>query len=258
MSTEKKLNGKKVLVTRAQHQSAEFVKLINREGAEAICSPMIEIEHLRENPALHKALDQLDQFDWLVFTSENAVEHFFLEAKELNLKMFLYPNLQIATLGDKTKGKLEQLGYRSNFVPIQFTAEVLAENMDEEIENKKVLIPQSDIANNNYIASFEKRGAKVTTIPVYRNTLKKYEGIRFKELFSSGIDYITFTSASCVRSFFENAKRAKWGVKNEKLICIGPSTTKELNKHELNADAIAQPHTVEGMITAIIEIEENE
>ena len=205
---------------------------------------------------IHEQLTQLENIDWIVFTSPKTVEFFFAIAEDFGTKFYYYPDLKLATVGEKTKLKLEHLGYRTNFVPIQYTAEVLAENMDENIEGKKVLIPQSNLASKEYLEVFNKRGAQPVPVTIYETLAVNYPADSFAEKVND-VDYLTFTSGSTFKAFMENANNSGVKLTNEKIICIGPSTVKVVEQNGQKVSAIAEPHTTEGMTRAIEKLEEH-
>ncbi len=251
------MKGKKVLVTRSAEDNKNFREQLEKKGAEVTELPMIQFQLSKDLMVIHRQLEKLETIDWIVFTSAKAVEFFFQIAKDKGIKFYYYPNLKIATVGEKTKLKLEQLGYRTNFVPIQYTAEVLAENMDENIEGKNILIPQSNLASKEYFHVFEKRGASPIPATIYENLPIIYGSETFEAILDKGIDYLTFTSGSTFKAFYQNMLNAKVNVKSEKIICIGPSTAKVVEQKGNKVSAIAAPHTTEGMIIAIEKLEEH-
>ena len=232
----------KVIITRAENQSAAFINELERAGFDSICLPMIQTVLSSNLVPLHLALDQLEQFDWLVFTSENAVRFFFEAAEEYGTKFYFYSDLKIATVGEKTKLKLEQLGYRTNFVPIKYTAEVLATNMDD-LQGKKVLIPRSAIADNEYVKVMESRGASVLSIDLYHTIPVNYSKEALQAVFSNKIESLTFASPSAVAAFFDNQTKNQLELQELKICCIGPSTAKRAEAFGYKVDLIANPQT---------------
>tara|TARA_B110000503_G_C7170789_1_gene424173 strand:- start:6083 stop:6841 length:759 start_codon:yes stop_codon:yes gene_type:complete len=251
------MKGKKVLITRSVEDNKDFKEQLEKKGAEVIEAPMIRFELAQNLTVIHQQLEQLETVDWIVFTSAKTVEYFFQIAETKGIKFYYYPALKIATVGEKTKLKLEQLGYRTNFVPIQYTAEVLAENMDESIEGKRILIPQSNLASKEYFKVFEKRGAIPIPATIYETLPVAYYDAAFETVINQKIDYLTFTSGSTFDAFYENMLRAKIDLTFEKIICIGPSTARVVEQKGSYVSAIAAPHTTEGMINAIEKLEEH-
>jgi len=246
----------RVLITRAEHQTDEFKKKVEHAGLEAIVLPMIEIKAIEANTDLTNVFNQMEKYDWLIFTSSNSVKFFFDAVDEQNVKMYFFPNLKIATVGEKTKMTLEQRGYRTNFVPIKFTAKVLTESL-EDLKGKNILIPRSGIATNDYIRAFEEKGAKVHAIDLYNNNPRSFEANTLNKLFDQNLDYITFTSGSTAKSFADNVNKLDIKLDQVKVICIGPSTAKVASDNGLKVEAIAETHTIEGIIDVIKKLENN-
>lgn len=251
---KKNLSGKKVVVTRAEKQAKSLIDGIERAGGEALSLPLIQFAAMQNQSELLTAFENLEKYDWLVFTSANAVDFFFDAAEATGVKFYFYPDLKIATVGEKTKLQLEQRGYRTNFVPIQFTAEVLAENMDEKIRGKQILIPRSAKASDEYLEVFLKRGALPHAISVYQNQAVSYSSQEIKTFFDQDPDYLTFTSGSTVKAFHQLVREANLKTA-AKWVCIGPATAKVAQNSGYDVAAVAEPHTVEGIISALEKLE---
>ncbi len=248
------MKGKKVAICRAKEQSAELIKKAERMGAEAISLPMIQLDILEDLSALHRELDRLETIDWIVFTSSNTVNFFFQAAHQYGVKFYFYPNLKIATVGEKTKSALELLGYRTNFVPIEYTAEVLAENMDDVFQ-KNILIPRSNLASNEYVEVFNQRKANPIPIDIYKNSKVNYSPSEMKSALSNQIDYLIFTSGSTVKNFHQNMENASLELHKEQVVCIGPSTAKVAKELGYAVAAVAEPHDADGIMNSLKKLE---
>lgn len=251
----KLLKDKRVLVSRPEPGLSEFKKKLEWEGAKVISLPLIGLRLKADLSDLYQAFSEFEKFDWVVFNSSAAVRFFFEAAEKFGLRFLFYPEIKFATVGEKTKATLEQIGYRTNFVPIKYTAEVLAENMPE-VEGKNILIPASELTEGTYLKAFEKRGALAKVVHTYENYRIDYTADELAERKIERADYLTFTSGSTVNAFNElypNPElfdQAKW-------VYIGPSTAKTAKELKLKIDAIADPHTLEGMINSMKKLEEN-
>ena len=249
------LKDKQILLTRPEEGAEEFKRKLDFQRATTITFPLIELKVIEENNLLTQCFDTFDEFEWVVFNSSAAVKFFFQKAEEYGLNWIFYPNIKFATVGEKTKLTLEQLGYRTNFVPIKYTAQVLAENMPD-IEGKRILIPASKLTEGNYLEVFEQRGSKPELVFTYENNLITYDVSAIEQIKEKDLDYLTFTSGSTVVAFQEQVGQPQEVFPQAKVICIGPSTAKQAEKLDWKVDAIAQPHTVEGMIDSMIKLEQ--
>ena len=252
--TDQILKGKKVLLTRPEEGSEEFKRKLGYQGAAVISKPLIQLSLKEDQSQLNQALSKLEEYSWVIFNSSAAVRFFFQQAESFGVKWYFYPDLKFATVGEKTKLSLEQLGYRTNFVPIQYTAEVLAENI-HDVEGEKVLIPASELTSGNYLEVFKQRGAYPELITFYENRQLILSEEEKEELLNERFDFLTFTSGSTIEAFHHNFGKPSASFLESKVICIGPSTAKVAEDLNWKVDAVAQPHTIEGMIESMRELE---
>ncbi len=119
--TSNMLTGKRVVVTRSVEQAQAFGEKLAAHGAEPVLFPVIQFERL-PTAELDAALAEIEQFNWLLFTSANAVDFFFLRVEELGREVDLPP---IAVSGSATADKLAARGVEVAFVPLKFVGEAL-------------------------------------------------------------------------------------------------------------------------------------
>lgn len=235
------LKNKTVLVTRSKEQAFSFIAILKSLGAKTIALPLIKNSAINQKEL--KTVFNSENYNWIIFTSPNAVNFFF---KVINPKTI---KCKIAVVGSKTEELLKKSGLTSNFIPSEFTAKKMAQELPV-LENDKIFIPRSDLAKNNGVIILENRNCIVKTLSIYKNTAVKYSELELNKIFTSKIDFITFTSGSTVKSFIQLGI----GLNNEKNICIGPETALIAEKHNLKVAAIANPHTIEGMIRSLIKM----
>lgn len=235
------LNNKTVVITRSKEQSAEFIFSLKKLGATPILLPLIQIEAIHQ--AELKSIHQHQQFDWVIFTSHNAVHTFFESIDPSSV------NSKVAVVGSKTAETLQKHNLNPAFIPSQFTAAILAQEIPV-LKGETVLVPQSVLSKNDLVTLLEKRGALVFPVKTYQNTPVRYDQERLTEIFSQQIDFITFTSGSAAKYFAD----LNIPLKNANIVCIGPETAKVAQEHNIKVAAIATPHTVEGITEAIVEL----
>ena len=232
------LQNKKVLITRAAEQAQSFADKITQLEGVPVFLPLIELKAINADLLTQELTN--NQFDWIIFTSPQAVR-FFFEENSLNQN-----KAKIAVVGNGTKKALQIKGIEVDFIPSQFTAKQLAKEIPL-IANSHIFIPRSELAKNDIVEILEQRACKVTTLSTYQNTIVKYAVKDIDKLNLKAIDFITFTSGSAVQSFVDNDLK----ITNQKVICIGPETALVADKLSVKVDAIANPHNIEGMIEQI-------
>ena len=104
---------------------------------------------------------------------------------------------------------------------------------------------------------FEKRGATPLPVTIYNTKAVEYAVDEFCDVINEKFDYVTFTSGSTFKAFYQNMTKAKITLDAEKIISIGPSTNIVIEENNLIVSGSAMPHTIEGMVRAIEKLEEN-
>ncbi len=247
------LFGKRVLVTRAEHQAGELSRLLLARGAVPVEMPVIKISHPASWQELDKAVAELNRFDWIIFTSVNAVDMFWkrLQAKKLDARQF--NSVKIAAIGPATAAALECSGLRPNYVPKAYTSlGLLAGLKKQDITGSRILLPRADIAGDELNDGLTKLGAKVHQVTAYRtSTVTRPVAQAMKMLIGGEIEVITFTSASTVNGLLKILGGKLELIKKAKLACIGPDTAAALAVKGLKADIVAGEHTIMGLVEAL-------
>lgn len=239
------LKNKRVVITRPKNKVASFSEKLKKIGAIPIELPLITLKGINQSKLLNAY--NTEHIDWIIFTSYNAV-HTFFEVIDKDVV-----HSKIAVVGSKTKEALDNYYVGDVFFPSKYTAEVLAKEVPV-LANETVLLPQSAIAKNNIELLLKDRDVKVYSIKTYDNTAIDYTTKEVQNIVKDGMDYITFTSGSTVISFIELGLT----INDAKVVCIGPETAKVAYEMNLKVDAIATPYTVDGIIEAMIKLENRE
>ncbi|MCF7668571.1 MAG: uroporphyrinogen-III synthase [Verrucomicrobia bacterium] len=250
------LYGKRVVVTRAREKSEVMSASLRALGAEVLEIPVIKITPLSDSEALNEALDGLNVYDWLLFTSVNGVDTFFRAFFRRFDDLRDLGGAHLAAVGTATADRLRSIHLHVDCVPKEHTGVGLAEAMSEHssIENLKVLMPRAEKGNKELPRILEDKGAIVDDIPCYRNELDASAGSEdAQELISGGADWITFTSGSTVMNFHDtfDLRRLREKFHGLRLASIGPETGRALESLGLGSDVVAEPHTVSSLVSAI-------
>jgi len=248
------LLGKKVLVTRTRQQASELVRLLERKGAGCIECPTIEVRQVEDLSILDDAIKNASNFDWIIFTSPNAVKFFFLRVDQLGMDVRALGNAKIATVGSSTAKALEQHHIRVDAVPDDFRAEGLLEFFSKkDMTGKKVLIPRAVKAREILPEGLREMGAEVVVAPAYETVPPQVAPQTLELLEDEKIDVVTFTSSSTVNNFFKAVPEhlVKKVMDQAKIACIGPVTAKTAEKRGLKVDILPEKSTIPSMVEAI-------
>ena len=247
----KPLFGKRILVTRARAQASDFADLLEANGAEVIQFPTIKIQ-----PIESVDIPALNAYDWVIFTSVNAVEIFYERLRENGKDARAFGRSSICAVGAKTVEALNRIGIHPNFVPSHSRGSAIAAEIGE-VNGKKILLPRAKIATADLPNSLRKRGAHTDDVPLY-DTVKVSGENRDKieaDLLNSSIDLVTFTSSSTVTNLLEMfpAHAPAVLLANVKVAVIGPTTQKTVEKCGVHVDVVAKEALVESLVEAVIE-----
>ena len=252
---QKPLFGRRIIVTRARAQASDFAECLESYGAEVIQFPTIETQPIPDNAALGRAIAQLSTYNWVIFTSVNAVEYFYRHLRENSKDTRSFGNARICAVGQKTVAALDQIGIRADYVPSQYRGAVLAAEL-EGVVGQKILLPRASIAADDLPNGLRDRGAIVDTIPIYETVKAGAEGREVLEadLHNGRIDMVTFTSSSTVTNFLEmfGSPPSTALLDQVHIAVIGPSTEATVKAHGFTADILAQQASVESLAEEIV------
>lgn len=243
---------KRILVTRPRAQADSFGDGLRTAGFEPIFFPVIEISPIEDNSALERALDQLKCYEWVVFTSVNAVDVVFDKFSH-SLKRSR-AGLRFAAIGPKTANALKARGVTPDFVPEEYVAEAILPGLGD-LKNKWVLLPRAEIARKALPEAIVKAGGTAHEISVYKTLPTRPDPSGLTAL-KSGVDWITFTSPSTVQNFIEIVRRQKLDpfqlAGKPRIACIGPVTESVAKEEGFHVDLVAEKYTTEGLVRALL------
>jgi len=258
------LFSKRVVVTRTREQASELVNLLENYGAECIEYPTISLAPVDSYEILDRALTEIDTYQWVLFTSINAVDYFFKRLFELGMDVRDLKGPKVAAVGRVTAEALASRGIRADLLPEEFTGDGLAETLiNEGVTGLNILIPRALKARETLPEKLSRVGAEVTVAPVYQNVLPTSSaGEHLKDdlrqaLEEKGVDMVTFTSSSTVKNFVtlldtsgpDELQRLMSGVA---VAAIGPITAKTAESHGLKVDVQPVEYTIPGLVESIV------
>lgn len=254
------LFGQRVVVTRARHQASELSQAIESLGGEAWEFPMIEIVPPTDSAYLIKAINNLNCFQWLVFTSANGVEGFFAELKNQERDVRDLVGIEIVAIGPATKVAIEQRGIRASYVPEEFRAEKIVEGLSSRIlSGQRVLLARAEEARDILPESLKAMGVDVWDVPVYKTVIGGANSGELKSLLrDKEIHSVTFTSSSTVRNFVALIEGDVSLLDNVSLYSIGPITSATAQELGLTIFKEAAQYTINGLVETLLEGNRND
>ena len=253
------LFGRRVVVTRARAQAGELSGSLEELGAEVREFPTIEVRPPEDFGPLDRAIEDLDSFDWLIFTSVNGVGAFLDRLRHHGLDLrAVSRRTRVAGIGPATAEALEGKGLGVDVVPDEFRAEALIDAIDDgSLAGKRVLIPRARVAREVLPDRLREAGAEVVVPPAYE-TVPMAEGKDrlALELRAGKIDCVTFTASSTVTNFVSAFGAGEAGrlLSGTRVACIGPITAGTARENGLPVHAEASEYTIPGLVSAVVNL----
>lgn len=254
------LFGKRILVTRPREQSAEFVSLLQALGADPIEAPLIRIAPPADYEALDEACARLDDFDWVVFTSGNAVEAFMGRLLASPADVRALRHVRLCAIGAGTSDRFTRYGIKVDLIPPESRAESVVQALlsQGDVNGIRFLLPRADIGREVIGEELRKRGAAVTEVVAYRTMAidpeREGEPDVYRMLLDRRIDVVTFTSPSAVRSFADlyGAEAAADLLGHTAVASIGPVTAEAASQYGITSTIVPTQYTVQALTAAIV------
>lgn len=217
--------------------------------------PLLSFAPPDDYVAMDAVLARLDCFDWIFFTSANAVRAFSSRYATLGYSWNTASRSPgIAAVGPKTAEELARAGLPVNYVAKTHSGAALAEELGPQLSGRGVLLPRSDRANPDLPAALRRLGATPTELVVYR-TLQAAEvdQEKLRGVLDGQADALLFFSPSAVHHFVDLVGRGQLATLGGRLkvMAIGPVTAGALRKAGFQHMLLAEDTTADAVITAL-------
>ncbi len=241
------LFGRTVVVTRPPATASALTGRLVHLGAGVVELPVIEIGDPEDGGAgLAAAAAGVATYDWVAFTSANAVERFLPLLRDARA----FGSAKVAAIGPGTAAALAEHRVVADLVPARFVAEALLEDLPPApARGGRVLVPRAAVAREVLPEGLRARGWQVDVVEAYRTRTASPPASLVAA--AAGADAITFTSSSTVTGFLEVAGR---GALPPVVACIGPVTSATARRHGITVDVEAPVHTLDGLVAALAEV----
>lgn len=246
---EASLEGRTVLVTRAAEDATSLSEPLRQLGARVLTLPTIAIVPPEDSEPLDIALRQLARYDWAVFVSRHAVEAVFARLNALGLRFPAGP--RVAAVGPATASSLAELGVRVDRQPASPSAAALAATLHDDVDRQWILLPVSQLSRPELKQGLEVVGGFVNEVVAYRTVPPATADPEVLAALHAGqVEAVALASPSAANHLVALLGGVE-PLRQSKLVCIGPTTAREVRALGLEPAAIAPTPTMAGLVQAI-------
>lgn len=234
---------KSILVSQpAPAESSPYLDIAKKEKIKIDFRPFIHVEGVDAKELRSQKID-LTQYTGIIFTSKNAIDHFFRLAEEMR---FSVPDsMRYICQSEAIANYLQKhIVYRKR--KISFGEKNFADlaPLFKKYPNEKYLLPASDIMNADIAAVMDKANVDWTKAVMYRTVCSDLSDIAVKDY-----DMLVFFSPQGIKSLHENFKGFKQG--ETKIAVFGTTTQHAAEESGLKVDVMAPTKETPSMTMAI-------
>lgn len=251
--TERVLTGTSIGITGTDSIFKKLSAKLSSMGAKIVRAGVSTVKKENES-GLFEAVKQLHRYDWIVFTSRNAVALFFEAMKENQVDLRLLGGKRFAVVGHGTGDFLKSYGFFPDYMPEEYTTKALAGGLLSICKKEeRILIPRARQGSKILTETLRMDKREFLDLPVYDIVTEDVPLQSLKDL-----DYITFESGSGVRGFFENHRQEKTALfQTVRPVCIGQVTADVLKEYGIENALVAKSYTADGIAGALAMEKEN-
>jgi uroporphyrinogen III methyltransferase/synthase len=253
---QKSLTGKRVVVTRAMEQSQSLVDALRGAGAVPVLLPLIAFAPVHNSTELDACLKNGGQFDWVFFTSQNALHAVEQRCAALDLALpQVFAGVKIAAVGPATADVVTTAGLPVDFISKVHNGVALAEELSAVAQRKRVFLPRSDRANPELIEVLNLHGWQVTPVVAYKTVSPNSDSPEPHETLRSGADAILFFSPSAVHHLRDilGAQQFRDLSHQSVFVAIGPVSENALKAEGVSRILLAADTTVAATVATLAE-----
>lgn len=245
---------RRIGVTRARENAAEFADMLSLYGADVVLLPAIKIIPPPDFADIDCAIDKIERYHTIIFTSANGVQSFYDRLRQLGHDVRILKGISLCAIGPKTRQAISNIGLLSDFIPAEYSAEGMIEELGKRgIAGKRFLLPRAMQAREVLPEFIIKNGGQIDIVAAYQAISPDTTEIE-KILQRGPIDMLTFASASTVRNFMNKiSPQMRESISKSAVACIGPITAQAAHTYGLHVDLIPKEYTFRALTASIVQ-----
>jgi uroporphyrinogen III methyltransferase / synthase len=254
--TSAPLAAKRIVVTRSPEQAGELVRALESQGATVLLLPTVSFAAPEDPKELEACLSRLAEFDWILFTSQNAVRFLCGHWRKTGRDPAALPSLlgRVAAVGSATAQAVQAEGLEVDYVAQTETGESLGFELRDAMAGKKILLPRSDRADDRLPSMLSEAGASVHEVIAYRTLPpRNLDAEILAQVRAAKVDAVVFASPSAfhnLAAFIPSAELAELSARVA-FATIGATTSRALNDAGMRVAVESKHASSTGLVDAI-------
>ncbi len=253
------LRTKTVLVASSASKLATLMAGLEKLGARVIPFPTIEMREITDKTAVDAALDALDSYSWIIFTSTHGVFYFLLRMKQRGIPADLWRDRKVCAVGPSTAEALSDAGVLVSLVPQDFLAEGILRGLAdfhgglERLAGCRILLPRAKEARDILPRALEAAGARVDILPCYENVLPEVDEAIVQSIVREPPEIVVFTSSSAVINFAKilGGNNLKSVFERSTVAALGPITAGTVESLGKRVAILPKENTTASLLQAL-------
>ncbi len=258
---ERPLFGKRIVITRSRDQARELADELEQLGAQTIEAPIFRLAPAEDPEAIDRAAASVDAFQWVIFTSANAVTRFFAALLSGPRDMRALGNVSICAIGPTTADRLEARGVKPDVVMPEVRMDEIVEALGAagSLDSQHVLIVRPDFLRDTLAGELARHGATVTDLVAYRTASASPESAEaqdiYRQLLEGRVDAVTFTSPTAVSRFANliGSEQAADLLNTTVVAALGPVTAEAAEQLGITATVVPDRFTIDAFVSALVQ-----
>jgi len=256
---ERPLFGRRIAVTRPREDASDLADRLSALGAEPIVAPMIRMAPPEDWSPLDRAIDEVGTFEWIVFTSVNAVDQFMQRLYRGPRDVRELKGVKICAIGPSARERLLRYGIHPDLIPGDFKAEGVVASLGTQgpLEGTRFLLPRADVGRERLAEALRSSGAVVTDVVAYRalpaDPLSGRDPDLYRLLLDGEVDVVTFTSAASVMNFVATfgAEQSADLLQQTTVAVCGPVTAEAASRLGIPVSIMPTEYTLDALVESI-------
>lgn len=229
-------------------------------GAEPVVLSTFSIDGVADLELVDRILERIKasgtrqpEYDWVIFTSANAVHFFLQRAVRLGIDGRSFARMKLAAVGKATAAGLNQYNLQPDFIPRRATGVDLAAGLGN-VAGLRILLPRSASASADIITALHYAGAQVEAVSVYEQRPLQPEADVLERLLTGELDAALFFSPSALYHLADilSPRSLAEVLAPLTVAVVGPTTANAAVRLGVRIDLVAEEASVDGIAASLI------